>query len=63
VPTHGSLSKAGKTRSSTPRVEKRERKKKSPKVNNRKKYHKRVILGQETGQPKTGQRKRRKRRR
>jgi len=62
MPTHGSISKAGKVRNQTPKIEKTPRKKKSPKVNNRKKHYKRFILNQEVGQSEIGRRKRGRRR-
>jgi small subunit ribosomal protein S30e len=51
VPTHGSLSKAGKVRMQTPKIETTTKKNSSgPRVNNRKLYHKRVILCRNIGQ-------------
>ena len=63
MPTHGSLAKAGKVRQRTPRqwMNQSRRSKsgaplqhlkphKSPRVANRKKYKKRIILGQKSGQ-------------
>jgi len=40
MPTHGSLTKAGKVRNQTPRLAPRERKSLSPRVRNRLKYEK-----------------------
>ena len=39
MPSHGSLSKAGKIRSITPKVDSKERHSAIPRVNNYKKYH------------------------
>jgi small subunit ribosomal protein S30e len=51
VPTHGSLSKAGKVRMQTPKTEPTAKKSsKGPRVNNRKLYHKRVELCRNIGQ-------------
>ena len=50
MPTHGSLSKAGKVRSQTPKIEPRERTNPMPRTRNRRTYEKRVILGREIGQ-------------
>jgi len=48
--SHGSLTKAGKVRSQTPKVESHRLPKEIPRVRNRKHYFKRVILGLEVGQ-------------
>ena len=50
MPTHGSLSKAGKVRSQTPKIERRQRTNPTPRTRNRRVYEKRVILGREIGQ-------------
>ena len=51
MPTHGSLSKAGKTRKSTPPVAKTNTKKKAfPRLKNKKKYHLREGLERKPGQ-------------
>jgi len=63
MPSHGSLSKAGKVRSVTPKMEARERHSESPRVANRTNYHKRFELNREAGQYKPGRRRRRRRRR
>ena len=63
MPSHGSLSKAGKVRSVTPKLEARERHSDGPRVTNRKNYRKRVILDRGSGQYKPGRRPRRRRRR
>jgi small subunit ribosomal protein S30e len=62
MPSHGSLSKAGKVRSITPKVEGRERHTSGPRVTNSSNYHKRVELDRGVGQYKPGQRRRRRRR-
>jgi len=41
--SHGSLTKAGKVRSLTPKVEKTRRKKRHPRARNRKNYEKRFL--------------------
>ncbi|MBN1358662.1 30S ribosomal protein S30e [Candidatus Bathyarchaeota archaeon] len=50
MPTHGSLSKAGKVRAQTPKVEAKERTKLSPKSRSRRNYQKRIILQRKSGQ-------------
>jgi small subunit ribosomal protein S30e len=50
MPTHGSLSKAGKVRTQTPKVEARVRTAPSPKNRNRRNYEKRTILQRKAGQ-------------
>ena len=62
MPSHGSLSKAGKIRSITPKVEARERHSAVPRVSNQNKYHKRFVLDRGNGQYKPGRRRRRRRR-
>jgi len=59
MPTHGALSKAGKVRAQTPKVESRKRVSHGPKVNNRKIYRKRVILARNIGQYRPNRRRRR----
>jgi small subunit ribosomal protein S30e len=55
VPTHGSLSKAGKVRMQTPKIEPVNKKSSAgPRVSNRKLYHKRVELCRNVGQFKMG---------
>jgi len=61
MPSHGSLSKAGKVRSVTPKLEARERHSSAPRVDNRSSYYKRFILNRDSGQYTPGKRKRRKR--
>lgn len=43
MPSHGSLTKAGKVRNQTPKIEPKGRKNKPPKVRNRIEYFVRVI--------------------
>ena len=50
MPTHGSLAKAGKVRSQTPKIPARPRRSPVPKVRNRRNYVKRFILGLRPGQ-------------
>jgi ribosomal protein S30 len=45
VPSHGALSKSGKVRSITPKIESKKRSSSGPRVNNRKSYHKRFVSG------------------
>jgi len=62
MPSHGSLSKAGKVRSITPKLEARERHSTGPRVNNQSAYYKRFVLNRESGQYSPGQRRRKRRR-
>ncbi|HKM59367.1 MAG TPA: 30S ribosomal protein S30e [Candidatus Acidoferrales bacterium] len=50
MPTHGSLSKAGKVRSQTPKITAQEKTAPSPKNRNRRNYEKRTILQRKAGQ-------------
>jgi small subunit ribosomal protein S30e len=50
MPTHGSLSKAGKVRAQTPKIEAKEKTKPNPKARSRRNYKKRVVLQRKTGQ-------------
>jgi len=50
MPTHGSLTKAGKVRSQTPKVEGRKRVSASPKQSFRNKFNKRMVLNRKAGQ-------------
>jgi small subunit ribosomal protein S30e len=51
VPTHGALSKAGKVRMQTPKIETTTKKSSAgPRVNKRKLYHNRVELCRNIGQ-------------
>ena len=59
MPTHGSLSKAGKVRMQTPKLEGKEKSSSGPRVSNRRLYYKRVELGRNIGQFKIDYRRRR----
>ncbi|MBX5326105.1 MAG: 30S ribosomal protein S30e [Candidatus Bathyarchaeia archaeon] len=50
MPTHGSLSKAGKVRGQTPKIAPTEKKKPSPRIHTRRNYEKRLILQRKSGQ-------------
>jgi small subunit ribosomal protein S30e len=50
MPTHGSLSKAGKVRAQTPKIQAQEKVKPNPKARSRRNYEKRVILQRKSGQ-------------
>ncbi|MFQ6081079.1 MAG: 30S ribosomal protein S30e [Candidatus Bathyarchaeia archaeon] len=50
MPTHGSLAKAGKVRSQTPKIEPAPRKGRIPRLRCRRNYEKRVILQRKSGQ-------------
>jgi len=50
MPTHGSLSKAGKVRDQTPKIPATPKKSKMPRIRIRSNYRKRVILGRAVGQ-------------
>ncbi|HVP41644.1 MAG TPA: 30S ribosomal protein S30e [Candidatus Krumholzibacteriaceae bacterium] len=50
MPTHGSLSKAGKVRGQTPKIAPQEKTKPGPRVRTRRTYEKRVILQRKSGQ-------------
>ncbi|MCD6465559.1 30S ribosomal protein S30e [Candidatus Bathyarchaeota archaeon] len=50
MPTHGSLSKAGKVRSQTPKIPGRPKSSKPPRIRVRRNYEKRVILQRKPGQ-------------
>jgi len=45
LPSHGSLTKAGKVRSITPKTESKNNSSPNPRVGNRKAYNRRIILG------------------
>jgi small subunit ribosomal protein S30e len=50
VPSHGALSKAGKVRSRTPKIEKtKSNSTPGPRVNNRSKHQRRIILDRNVG--------------
>ena len=57
--THGSLTKAGKVRGQTPKVEGRKRTGTSSSLRNKRNYKKRHNMGRFPGQNKPGQRRRR----
>ncbi|MDH5769982.1 MAG: 30S ribosomal protein S30e [Candidatus Bathyarchaeota archaeon] len=61
MPTHGSLTKAGKVRHGTPNIPSTRRKRPSPKSRNRRNYRKRVVFGTKIGQYWSGSRRRRRR--
>ncbi|MBT0159529.1 MAG: 30S ribosomal protein S30e [Candidatus Bathyarchaeota archaeon] len=50
MPTHGSLSKAGKVRGQTPKIQAQEKTKPNPKFRSRRNYEKRVVLQRKAGQ-------------
>jgi small subunit ribosomal protein S30e len=50
MPTHGSLSKAGKVRSQTPKIQATSKKGPGPRVKNRRNYEKRLMLQRKAGQ-------------
>ena len=57
--THGSLTKAGKVRGQTPKVEGRKIVGTSSKVRNKSNFNKRFVLGRYPGQNNPGQRRKR----
>jgi small subunit ribosomal protein S30e len=57
--THGSLTKAGKVRGQTPKVEGRKRVGTNSSLRNKSNFRKRMILNRVPGQNKPGQRRRR----
>ncbi|UCB60242.1 MAG: 30S ribosomal protein S30e [Candidatus Bathyarchaeota archaeon] len=56
MPTHGSLSKAGKVRGQTPKIESTTRKSAIPRRRARRNYEKRIILQRNVGQNWSGRR-------
>ena len=50
MPTHGSLSKAGKVRSQTPKIAPTEKKRPTPRSRARRNYEKRILLQRKAGQ-------------
>jgi len=50
MPTHGSLSKAGKVRSQTPKIQPMQKKRPSPRFRNKRNYEKRIVLQRKSGQ-------------
>lgn len=61
MPSHGSLSKAGKIRAITPKVEGKERHSAIPRVSKHNNFHKRIELDRGNGQYKPNRRRRRRR--
>ncbi len=57
--THGSLTKAGKVRGQTPKIEGRKRAGTNSSVQNKSNFRKRFVLNRVPGQNKPGQRRRR----
>ena len=57
--THGSLTKAGKVRGQTPKVEGRKRVGTNSSLRNKSNYRKRLVLSRFPGQNKPGQRRKR----
>jgi small subunit ribosomal protein S30e len=50
LPTHGSLSKAGKVRSQTPKIQPTPKKSAVPRIRTKRNYEKRVVLQRKPGQ-------------
>ncbi|MFX0108575.1 MAG: 30S ribosomal protein S30e [Candidatus Hodarchaeota archaeon] len=50
MPTHGSLSKAGKVRTQTPKIQPTPKKSATPRNRSRRNFEKRVILQRKAGQ-------------
>ncbi|PIU59623.1 30S ribosomal protein S30e [Candidatus Bathyarchaeota archaeon CG07_land_8_20_14_0_80_47_9] len=50
MPTHGSLSKAGKVRSQTPKIQAVKKKSPNPWFRNKRNYEKRIMLQRKPGQ-------------
>ncbi|HEY5620390.1 MAG: 30S ribosomal protein S30e [Thermoproteota archaeon] len=50
MPTHGSLTKAGKVRQQTPKIQSLDRPSKSPRERVRRNAEKRLVLGRKPGQ-------------
>ena len=61
MPTHGSITKAGKVRSQTPKIQAMERTSVMPRIRARKNAQKRITLGRRPGQNWMGERGRRRR--
>ena len=59
MPTHGSLTKAGKVRGQTPKVDGRKKTGTSSSLQNKSNFRKRIVLNRFPGQNKPGQRRRR----
>jgi len=58
MPTHGSLTKAGKVRGQTPKVEGRKRVGTSSSLRNKSNFRKRLVLSRDHGQNNPGRRRR-----
>jgi len=50
MPTHGSLAKAGKVRSQTPKIAPTPKKGRIPRIRARRNYEKRIVLQRKAGQ-------------
>ncbi|HXX87065.1 MAG TPA: 30S ribosomal protein S30e [Candidatus Acidoferrum sp.] len=50
MPTHGSLSKAGKVRGQTPKIQAGVKKSQMPRFRNKRNYEKRIMLQRKSGQ-------------
>jgi len=50
MPTHGALSKAGKVRSQTPKIQPVQKKRPTPRFRNKRNYEKRIVLQRKAGQ-------------
>ena len=50
MPTHGSLSKAGKVRGQTPKIQAMKKRSPCPRSRNKRNYEKRVMLQRKAGQ-------------
>ena len=50
MPTHGSLTKAGKVRGQTPKIEGKVRKSRSPRVKSKRSFRTRIVLNRTIGQ-------------
>ncbi len=47
MPSHGSLTKAGKVRSQTPKIPPKQKKNLAPRLRNRREYIRRIVLAQQ----------------
>jgi small subunit ribosomal protein S30e len=50
MPTHGSLSKAGKVRSQTPKIQAQKKKSPTPMFRNKRNFEKRIMMQRKPGQ-------------
>ncbi|MCJ7469915.1 30S ribosomal protein S30e [Candidatus Bathyarchaeota archaeon] len=50
MPTHGSLSKAGKVRGQTPKIQATKKRSLVPRTRNKRNYEKRIMLQRKAGQ-------------